>query len=60
MKWEYKIEAAYLQSGGTLEACEHQMKEWGAEGWELVSVARFTDEDRADGQLLFFKRAKSN
>lgn len=61
MQWEYRTFAARITGAATDSAqIEQQLNEYGAEGWELVSVigteSTFLGTGRTGTMVAFFKR----
>ncbi len=65
-QWEYKAVAFWRESKGWTPdgeryfypSIEFILDPWGAQGWELVSVAAMVDMTR-DAYRAFFKRRKA-
>ena len=57
--WEYKVDAVPFEGENAPSQAERSLNGWGAEGWELVSVAPGVGHNNS-WSIVYLKRLVSN
>ncbi len=57
--WEYKVDAVPFEGDHASSQAERSLNGWGAEGWELVSVAPGVGHNNS-WSIVYLKRLVSN